>query len=249
MNWYRKKEPLDTELSFIADAFKKGKALTRLPCNDFVGTICCADSSAHGHLTKPNRSYQFGVGNDGLFQMSQYTEDKDKCLFVGFPSDWLQCQISNGIKFQLLLFPRQTSEYAAVWCSWDNLFDLFREQYNGRDNNVYQRIEPFMNALKDLSFEEITKDADFDFGEVEGNGESDPNYMSFKRFVSIPVNEVTLVQARLFLFCWLDLNELFEGDGYTKDEHGKQGCREYIIPNMHMHDIPNLHIVPLSIKM
>eukprot|EP01084_Bolivina_argentea_P197553 338525_1 len=243
--YYQKKntDPIDKSLSLVANAFKNGKPLTGSPPIEFVGRI--QYEPYNGYLTKTVRPYAFVSGEDGIYEMSKEKTDNDKCLFVGMEINWMKSQCNKGRKFRLILFPKAINEHKAIWMTWDNTFNLLKEKYN---NNIYPRIKPFMNDLKTKTFQEITRDADFNFAEVEENGISDPNYMTFEKFVNIPKQQVTLIDVRLFLFCWLHLNELFDGDGYTQDENGKRGCKEYLFPNIKLDDIPHLHIVPLNIQ-
>lgn len=50
----------------------------------------------------------------------------------------------------------------------------------------------------------------------------------------------TARSARLFLWHSLGLNQLFVGDGYTRDEDGRQGEREYLVPNRKTGEIRGL---------
>ena len=233
---------INKELLLIANTFRNGKSLTHFPSISFVGRI--QYEPYNGYLTKIHRLYSFVSGEDTIYKMSKYNKDIDKCISVGFSIDWINNQINKQRNFRLLLFPKQSYQYKAIWCTWDNLFNLFKNEYK---NDIYPRIKPFMNELKIKSFKEITKNVTFNFSQIEENGDSDPNYLSFKKFVQIPINQVTLIDVRLFLYCWLHLNELFDGNGYITDEYGNKGFKEYIIPNLKLKTIANLHIVPLKL--
>ena len=244
--WYKAQEDsidFEKELESIADTFKRKEPLKEKPKIEFIGRI--QYEPFNGYLTKTVRSFAFVSAEDGIYDMSQKRNDTDKCLFVGFDTNWIRNQCNKNRKFRLLLFPKYADNYQAIWCKWDNIFDLFKRKYY---DQIYIRIKPFINDLKTKSFAEITKDIDFKFSDVEENGPSDPNYMSFDKFTSMPINEVSLVDVRLFLYCWLHFNELFDGDGYTQDENGDKGCKEYIIPNIKLDDINNLHIIPLDVN-
>eukprot|EP01084_Bolivina_argentea_P265804 450677_1 len=235
--------PNSDELEAVVNCFKNNQPLTKLPSIPFVGRI--QYEPYNGYLTKTARSFAFISGEDGIQKMSKFKDDVDKCIAVGFSHAWINSQCDKNRKFRLLLFPKQSDNYEAINCTWQNIFNLFEQQYA---NNIYPRIHPFMNDLKSKTFKQITQDCSLNFNDIEENGEADPNYMTFDRFVKIPVNKVTLIDVRLFLFCWLHFNELFDGDGYAYDHHGTRGSKEYIIPNIKLNTISNLHIVDLDVQ-
>lgn len=58
-----------------------------------------------------------------------------------------------------------------------------------------------------------------------------------------------LTALRALLYHTLHLRELFAGDGFTYDENGKRGVKEYLMPNKTINDIAGHVLHDLDVKL
>ena len=62
-------------------------------------------------------------------------------------------------------------------------------------------------------------------------------------------SEGTLIDVRAFLYHIVHLRELFSGDGFTYEEDGKKGLREYIAPNCRLEELGEYHLIDMNINL
>ena len=63
------------------------------------------------------------------------------------------------------------------------------------------------------------------WGDIDKSGQSDPNFMTYKRFKQ---SKGTLIDVRAFFYFTLHFRELFSGNGYTYNQKGERTVKEYI---------------------
>ena len=108
---------------------------------------------------------------------------------------------------------------------------------------------PFREELQTVPFDDIESKSDFQFLDVYERGPfEDDRYLTKDRFLNIKQDELTLVDVRFFLWCYMGLSSLFDGAGYTMDASGNRGCKEYLMKNMKVSDIDNLKVVKLNVN-
>ena len=195
-------------------------------------------------LSHPINPFSWVFGSDGLYSLSQCTDHYQMCIRLGFDKDWIEMRLLNGSVFNLYLFPAFSEQYTAVCATWNGVFHLFETE----EPEIYAKLESFRSELIHSSFEDIESKSDFEFLDVGRRGPSDNRYLTKERFLSIKDEDLTLVDCRFFLYCYMGLSRFFDGDGYTVDKDGERGCKEYLIKNVRLDEIAGLRTVPLNVK-
>ena len=93
---------------------------------------------------------------------------------------------------------------------------------------------------------EIERNAKRVFNAVDKIGPKDKNFMTYKRFNN---SEGTLIDLRAFLYHTVHLRELFSGDGFTYEEGGKKGLKEYIAPNCSLEELGEYLLIDMNINL
>ena len=229
-NAFRQKEAIQSA-DDIKEVYGRIKAMNPEDSNSFY-TLCGA-----------HKPYAFVVGNCGLYNLTQCKTDYDKLIVLGLEKEWIQRKLKQNLTFNLYLFPGKSEEYSVVDASWDGVFQLLSQT----QPEIYRKIKKYQDDFKSKSFEEIESECNFKFLDVSQNGRKDPRYMTKERFLEIPDENVSIVDARLLLYCFMNLAKCFSGTGYTVDENGNVGCKEYLITNMKLTDIDHLKCIELNV--
>eukprot|EP01084_Bolivina_argentea_P243955 408820_1 len=184
------------------------------------------------------------IESRGLYELSKCESDYDKLLKLGWSNEWIQQQLKKFKKchFNLYLFLEKSSNYKVYWATWDGIFDFLRDN----EYEIFTKIEQFKPDLKQITWDKIEKQSDFSFTDVDNKWQNDARFLTKEKFLSIAEKDLTIVQVRFFLYCYMCLSRLFYGDGYTRDKDGKIGCKEYIVRNLRLSDIPEMKIVELK---
>eukprot|EP01083_Nonionella_stella_P028665 78945_1 len=207
------------------------------------GRVKCMKPDQLTHLSGAHKPYSWITGSEGLYNISQCATDFDKLMLLGFEKDWIHLQLLNGNNFNLYLFPAHSKHYTAKWATWDGVFELLTHH----EPQIYAKVIRFKQELQSVAFDEIESKSDFEFLDVEDRGPIDPRYLSKERFLAIKDEDLSLVDVRFFLYCYMGLSRYFDGDGYTVDKHGEIGCKEWLIKNMKLDEMENLKVIPLNI--
>ena len=122
--------------------------------------------------------------------------------------------------------------------TWDGVIQHVQTTFPLAFEDLMNNIQ----ALREQSFEELEKEAGFQFLESKKNkdgkgGLQSPPHYSYEYFCSLPKPR-TAWQVRAFLYCEVRLLKLFSGDGYTcnESEAGKR-ILEYLGPNVRLCDL------------
>ena len=203
------------------------------------------------HLQKDVGAKKFAwvMGADGLSRFLTQS-NLDALRSLGCEDRWIRRKLENGEQFQLGVFYRSDRCIAATW---DGIFSLVDAHYS---DNISAKIRRHSQALKSTNYDDIEERARlsflngasyFDVNEASVHGySSDPRFMSEERFTEC---EGTLEESRGFLYHRLGLSKLFDGSGFTKDSYGRLVVREYLQPNVPVHDIPGFRYLPLPISL
>lgn len=231
----------------IRDAFLQSKPLeSEEMCKNICGRIKCMRpvDDLSSTLSHPIKPFSWVFGSDGLYSLSQCIDHYQMCMRLGFEKDWIERQLLRGNTFNLYLFPEFSEHYTAVCATWSGIFQLLEAE----EPEIYAKIKLFRSELIHTSFEDIESKSDFEFLDVAHRGPGDDRYLTKERFLNINDEDLTLVDCRLFLYCYMGLRRFYDGDGYTVDKEGKRGCKEYLIKNMRLNEIAGLRTVPLNVK-
>jgi hypothetical protein len=124
-------------------------------------------------------------------------------------------------RFKLVIF----NESAFRPATWENVRDVVVEVYG---DTIAPIIDAQLNALKTTPFDRIEKMGLDTMKNIDREGPDSELFMTVDRLLA---SNGTLNDVRLFLYNTVHLRELFAGDGYTYDEQGNRGLREFITPN------------------
>ncbi|MCK4383457.1 MAG: hypothetical protein KAW66_09215 [Candidatus Lokiarchaeota archaeon] len=103
-----------------------------------------------------------------------------------------------------------------------------------------------MAELKSTPYSEIERDANRKFNIIDKVGPEDKNFMTYERFNN---SEGTLTDVRAFLYHTIHLRELFSGDGFTYEEEGNKGLKEYIAPNCRLEELGEYYLIDMNISL
>ena len=128
---------------------------------------------------------------------------------------------------------------------WNGIFQALKQN----EPQIYSKILPFKYKLQTIAYDEIESKSDFEFLSVEQRGITDSRYLSKQRFLNIDHENLNLINVRFFLYCFIGLSQLFDGNGYTKNSNGTIGCKEYLIPNLKLNEIDKLKVIQMNVSL
>ena len=108
-----------------------------------------------------------------------------------------------------------------------------------------QVIQTYNNRNFKALEDKIGKTAE-QLNEIKSAGSGHPEFMSAYRYMC---SEDTAENARLFLYFTVGLNNLFAGDGYTRDKDGKKGIKEYLMANRRIAEMQGAKLVDIDVKL
>lgn len=248
---YKENKSLELRLMKVQELFEQGKAMESA---EIAKGICARVKPLYNSemnmneiwLSHPSNPCSWVIGNCGLYELSKCKTDFDKLIKLGWTEEWLipHLESDTDTQYILFLFPEKSSNYQVIWATWDGLLQFLRDT----DYSIFARVSKFKQELKMRSFQEIQSRSKFKFEEVDDKWTSDPRFLSKDKFLQIADEELSIVDVRLFLYCYMCVSVLFTGDGYTVDKDGNVGCKEYLIKNMPLKDIDNLKSVQLNVQ-
>ena len=161
---------------------------------------------------------------------------------IGYPKDYIQNVKKNKEKFRLILISKEEADNKLKMklATWDNVIDLMKIVYP----DISDRLERHRNGLKNTPYKKIIKmNNGKDFKDVKGP--DDPKFMTYQKYLN---SEDTLVNTRAFLFHTEGLNNLYKGDGFTYNEKGEKGIKEYITKDIEVKKLKNYKYLDLKIN-
>lgn len=155
-------------------------------------------------------------------------------LGIGKKEDWLREKLAEGNRWKLVVMPQASYPLA----DWDGLFAAIRLHYPEVAGKLLrwapQLREPSLSAK--IAPELVS-------GRVKDDV-SHPQHMTAERYVEA---EDTPLNARLFLWHSLGMNDLFKGDGLTVGPDGSPGVDEYLAQNRPISQIPGAVLIDLDV--
>ncbi|MFC1644857.1 hypothetical protein ACFL08_02430 [Patescibacteria group bacterium] len=195
----------------------------------------------------PTRKLVMLMGPDGLEKIigkSGY----ESLVEIGYESDYIVRKVADeGNQFKLVVFPEGGE---ALLATWDNVVKVVSDVYPGAKDALDEYLVEFRNiygkyANPRAAFANFEALAKFSFSDVDKKGPSDPQFMTYDRFLR---SDQSLADTRAFLYFSIHLRELFSGDGYTYNVNGKKGLMEYIVPNKPLDELGDCEVIDLDIQ-
>merc|ERR1712150_257564 len=180
-------------------------------------------------------------GSDGLETIDGLT-GYNQLVKIGYTSDYIRQKLDDGFSFRLVTFDEGQKDLPCKQATWEGVLEVCKFQYP----QAAAIIEPHLGALKSTPFEDIKRQADFDFAKADLNGSTDEHFMTQERLLA---SDGGLIAVRAFLYHVLQIRTLFAGDGYTRMEDGSVGLKEYLCPNLLLERLVGLKVTPIDVVM
>lgn len=226
----------------FATHFTSERLVDRLYCTEgLAGRIVTHGQNFLGGRDSDKVCFVMGSdGLDGLMALGchNHFEMLEK---IGFTREYICDRFHLGRKWDLVVISqKEMSE--VYWATWDGVFAMMKRYYP----DIYEIAQGYREKLEQLTFLELKALAGYDIGLVKKDSEQYMNYENFKaRFITTGVIP-TVTDVRAFLWHELWLTELFAGDGYTRDDKGTKGLKEYLMLNKKLSDLNPIVILPLD---
>lgn len=167
--------------------------------------------------------------------------DYQKCVTVGHAPHHIESKVKSGYKYKLVVFP----ETSALVGTWESVFNLTCQVYPDISTSVRKHCGEIVKmaasgAVAPLApFETM---AGYAFKDVDDP--VNPKFMDIDRYRQ---SSQSMLELRALLYHTLHLRELFRGDGYTYDEAGRRGVKEYLMRNCPIATIPGHVLKDLNV--
>ncbi|KAJ3094148.1 hypothetical protein HK100_006256, partial [Physocladia obscura] len=157
-------------------------------------------------------------------------------ISAGFSKLWLRNWLSDGEQHRLILMPSPKEE--CVPGTWDHIMDLIRKHYG---LHLWEKLYPFLEELKTTHIKDIDPTGRLRYiAELSTKDRyAHDEYYTPEKLMGLK-QEVTLYDARGFMFHTIGCSQLFIGRGYARDPNGSTDRVEYLIPNRKFGSIPGL---------
>ena len=182
----------------------------------------------------PNRKIVFLTDSAGLAKMLGKT-GYDMLITVGHHPDHISRQLQAGKSYKAVIFP----EDSAVEATWDGLQKVTTEVYPDLTNDFNNH----MGTFRSTNYVDFETQLGYKLAEAD-----DPNDSRFLDYDKYLASARGAKELRAFLYHVLHIRELFKGDGYTYDENGKRGVREYLIANKPITDISGAVVGDIEVQ-
>jgi hypothetical protein len=167
--------------------------------------------------------------------------DYQKCITVGHAPHHIESKVKAGYVYKLVVFP----ETSALLGTWDSVFNLCAEVYPDITNSIRQHSSEIVKLAKTGGNDPLVpfeKAAGYLFKDVDDANH--PKFMDIDRYRK---SSQGMLELRALLYHTLHLRELFRGDGFTYDESGRKGVKEYLMRNQPIATIPGHVLTPLNV--
>lgn len=148
---------------------------------------------------------------------------------------WLSEKLAEGMRWKLIVLPQAACERA----DWAGVFALIEAHYP----EVAGKFARWREAVQDPALARSIDPA-LVTGAVKDHGDH-PDHMSVARYLTCPD---TALNARLFLWHALGLNQLFAGDGWATDPLTQQRVEEYLTGNVPLASVAGHRVIDLHVS-
>ncbi len=214
---FEDRQPAPAKISGVCGRVVRGRQES-----DF-GTLAYADG----------RRLAWIFGPDGLRSMIGRS-GKDIVLGMGKVPGWLPEKLAEDMRWRLVVLPQGICARA----DWAGVFAMVEEHHP----EIAGKLLRWRESLQDPSLAALIDPA-FVLGAVKDSAEH-PDHMGLSRYRDCPD---TAVNARLFLWHWLGLNEQFVGDGLTRDPLSGARIEEFLTGNVALAELPDHRVIDLHV--
>ncbi|MFX1450526.1 MAG: hypothetical protein ACFFCM_06775 [Promethearchaeota archaeon] len=186
----------------------------------------------------PKRRIVMIMGPDGLEHILGKS-GFETLVEIGYTQDHIHHLVDQGFQFKLVIFLPSKS---CLLATWENAAKLASEVYPKVKNKIYSKLD----GLQRIPFEQIEKDSSLIWGEIEKIGESNLNFITYRRFKQ---SKGTLIDVRAFFYYTLHFRELFSGDGYIYNQNGEKRSKEYICLNQKLKKFKDYRLVDMEVSL
>jgi hypothetical protein len=189
-----------------------------------------------------NRKIILLMAGDGL-ELLLGKAGNEILLSIGYEQEYIKYKVESGNKFKVVVFEEGGPIKPAIW---DNVAEIVSEIYPEYKERIYKHLKKLKTTPYAKFQKEFTKIAGKNFRLVDREGSKNPFYMTAERFKN---SKGDLLDMRRFLYNCVHLSDLFSGDGYTYDEQGKRGLREYIAPNKPLDELGKHILIDMPVEL
>ena len=155
---------------------------------------------------------------------------------IGHGPDRVRERLAAEHVFKLAVFP----SHVVTLGTWDNMLDMVMVEYP----RIAELVDAQREALKATPYAQIERMAVEPFYVSNRVGEASPLYMTEKRLLQ---TDGSLTAVRAFLYHIVHLYELYSGDGWTYDEEGNRGTKEFMVPNLQLSELGQYRLLDLKV--
>ncbi len=174
------------------------------------------------------------MDGNGLNSISGVSRN-DILIKIGYTKDYINYLKEEGTSFKLVIFKDKEGLFSA---DWNGLGHTIKEMY---PEHVYNLYTKHIENLKNKSFEDIDALGVISLKEAYENGPESAGYINSEKLTE----NSSLWEFRSFLYNEMRLTELYEGNGYTKNEKGEAGLAEYFFINRMLTELSSFEIIDL----
>ena len=185
--------------------------------------------------TPETRKIIFMVDSDGLQDLLGKI-GWEMFTHVGYPPDYLEDLVKGNTIFKAVVMP---DNGPAKLATWENLLKAVESAYPG-----FTVTDNVSSYLTEKTFEEINHEAELALGAKITD--KSRHKIEFDKLMQ---NSTNPIFVRAFLYDIINVNELYAGDGWTREAvGGRQIAREYVMANCHINEIPDAELIDIEVE-
>ncbi|HMW89837.1 MAG TPA: hypothetical protein PLI59_17760 [Candidatus Obscuribacter sp.] len=187
------------------------------------------------------RKFVMVMDESGLKRMDELDGDADAMLVaVGHTANYIAAQRKKGMQFYLAIFTceEQSACYPAP-AHWANVLLECQKDYP----QLARDMDSALADLKKLTFAQLEKECGFSLADVHSLGKEDHRYIDLERYLA---SDRSTAMLRRFLYHCCRLTELYSGDGWTYTVDGQACLTEFVMPNLELTQLSDLHLYHLQ---
>lgn len=161
------------------------------------------------------------------------------CIGIGWDPEYTAGKVKAGYRFSWVVFP----EGDCPMGDWSHILDLAEDMYPEVADKIRRHRAALSGwtpaTLRDMESRIGYRLLDIDNGKYvkavkkDASPKDDTKYMTVARYAAIRPGsaEDTVEACRAFFYFAVHCKELFAGDGWTRNNLGQKGCKEYVMPS------------------